>query len=175
MRQCGVPKAPTSDSLRTRAYQDSATLPEPRPAYASPFSCGVGGPRPMMTHMTYRARAKSRRCCPVSRLVTGTADWRTRGPSWRRRWSRSWETARRARPGRRLVPSWLGSGACAHDPHGSAAGERVRRRHDDLVGRLQASRDLHGVAIVMGDRDRNELRSTVPDHPDLESLGAEEQ
>ena len=27
----------------------------------------------------------------------------------------------------------------------------------------------------MGDRDRNELRSTVPDHPDLESLGAEEQ
>src|SRR5207245_2263585 len=32
MRQCGVPKAPTSDSLRTRAYQDSATLPEPRPA-----------------------------------------------------------------------------------------------------------------------------------------------
>src|SRR5438128_11532520 len=50
MRQCGVPKAPTSYSLRPRAHQDSATLPEPRPAYASPFSCGVGGPRPMMTH-----------------------------------------------------------------------------------------------------------------------------
>src|SRR2546425_6170401 len=34
-RQCGVPKAPTSDSLRTRSYQDSATLPEPRPANGS--------------------------------------------------------------------------------------------------------------------------------------------
>src|SRR2546427_4282041 len=50
MRQCGVPKAPTSDSLRTRPYQDSATLPEPRPAHGSPFSCCVGGPRPMTTH-----------------------------------------------------------------------------------------------------------------------------
>src|SRR5437667_11797422 len=60
MRQCGVPKAPTSDSLRTRAYQDSATLPEPRPAYASPFSCGVGGPRPMMTHFKNQPRDLAR-------------------------------------------------------------------------------------------------------------------
>jgi hypothetical protein len=54
-RQCGVPKAPTSDSLRTRPYQDSPKLPEPRLAHGSRFSCCVGGPRPMTTHSNFRA------------------------------------------------------------------------------------------------------------------------
>src|SRR5207245_11579300 len=82
---------------------------------------------------------------------------------------------RRARPGRPLVLSWPGAGGRARDPHAGAAGERVRWRDDDLVGRLQAGGDLHGGAIVAPDRDRNELRPAVLDHRDLESFGAEEQ
>src|SRR2546422_6684517 len=76
---------------------------------------------------------------------------------------------------RRLVPSWPGPGGRGRDSHRGAAGERVRWRHDDLVGRLEPGDDLHGGAIVTPDRYRNELRAAVPDHRDLESLGAEEQ